>query len=64
MRKNVVRAAATVAQTIRRRILLTGGSDVVSTPVLLILGRGATQAGVALAAAGVTLVFGVLADRF
>jgi hypothetical protein len=32
--------------------------------VLLILGRGATQAGVALAAAGVTLVFGVLADRF
>jgi len=63
MRKNVIRAAATLAQTIRRRILLTGGSDVVSTPVLLILGRGGTQAVVSLPTAG-TLVFGVLADRF
>jgi hypothetical protein len=31
MRKKVISAPATVAQTMRRRILLTGGSEVVST---------------------------------
>jgi len=31
IRKNVINEPATVAHTIRRRILFTGGSDVVST---------------------------------
>ena len=31
MKKNVSRDPATVAQTIRRRILLTGGSELAST---------------------------------
>ena len=31
IRKNVINAPATVAHTMRRRILLTGGSELVST---------------------------------
>ena len=52
IRKNVVSAPAMVAQTMRRRILLTGGSEVVSTTVA----GAAGLAGVAArAGAAVTL---------
>jgi hypothetical protein len=47
IRKQVVRNAATLAQTIRRRILLTGGSGLLSTrgPVGRFAGRAETAVG-------------------
>ena len=41
MRKKVVNAPATVAQTMRRRILFTGGSEVVSTGAAAAVAAGA-----------------------
>jgi len=49
MRKNVISEPATVAQTIRRRILLTGGSDA-STVVAAAGFAGAVTRGGALTA--------------
>src|ERR1044072_3024235 len=51
IRKNGVSAPAVVAQTMRRRILLTGGSEVVSTTVA----GAAGLAGVAAARGGAAL---------
>ena len=48
IRKKVVSAPATVAQTIRRRILFTGGSELVSTTAAAVAGfaGAAVRAGV------------------
>ena len=45
IRKKVMREPATVAHTMRRRILFTGGSAVVSTTVAGVAGFAATLGG-------------------
>lgn len=62
IRKQVVKNPATVAHTMRRRILLTVGSGVLSTTEATGF-AGATARGGALAGTG-TLVLGIVADRF
>src|SRR6266566_3648268 len=47
IKKHVVRNPATLAQTIRRRILLTGGSGLLSTISPIAFGVGFAAAGVA-----------------
>ena len=50
IRKNVIKEPATVAHTMRRRILLTGGSELVSTTAAAVEGfAGAAALGGALA---------------
>src|SRR6185295_1419883 len=53
IRKHVVRNPATLAQTIRRRILLTGGSGVLSTTAPGAFGGVLLAASAGFAAAGV-----------
>jgi len=56
IKKKVVKAPATVAHTMRRRILLTGGSEVVSTTAAAVEGfAGAAALGTLAAVPGVPL---------